>query len=891
MDFCNGARYPYDDELDSTCINIKYDGKKCLILQDSDDTDVSEAVLACGDTQILLVHKYRATVLPSNIKKLSDLQILVVTSGSLSQFPSFHFSSSLTLLDLSENSLTELPPDIADLQSLKVISLARNQLREIPEEFYSLAQLQSVDLGENRLTELSSSIWKLKGLQVLTCSGNKLTELPEEITCLSHLQILRLSNNGLSYLPRLFSNLTSLLTLQLDGNSFDHIPAQITQCHTLTELSISHNAIEGRLPKEVGKLANLRTLNLESNQFTELGSEVENLKKLEYLNLSNNRIRSISFTLSMCRSLQELDMSGCYLYSLPEDFGLLKELMLLKISNNRIAEFPTEITGFPKMTGLIASRNQFSALPPWVCSLDNLVELELHHNKLSSLPSDFGRLSNTLRQLDLAHNTFNEFPMCICQPDSRLTYLCLDWNPLKSVPEEISYLGNLTHLSISNCSFLTALPSGLGSCTNLRMLRACHCSLRSLPKSFSKLNSLKYLDLSHNDFHGFPIVVCYFERLRVLLYDQQEGTPLVTREDPKGWFVRSGLLYPESTMEKPREDLESLPSLTEDPKSVSLDEALEMEWDEDLGLPPLIGRLSQLVHLSVQSNGLFILPDVFHLMNIRRLNLSHNRLRALPPHFHKVPHLTHLYLHDNKFEYLEDSFQHLTKLEVLTLVENPLLYPPSEVCSDRKVFPVFLYLQQQKAFEDSVLRLMCLEVVRSLPQESAISFLDKIGFSSSLIEMLEKEYPGGYNYSKRMRLAMEVWAGLSLEEEHEEFVRPNLEAPVLAPPPPSESLSHSVDTHSDSAPATLTKKPLGESEEFGEDVRHPCAPETQSVHSVPVDTTLLTSYPRTNILLKDAISGPKASPQRLLHVVYLLGLPELHRILSTLYFRSRLTRF
>lgn len=116
--------------------------------------------------------------------------------------------SNLEELDLSENSLSELSADAADV-------------------FSWLGKLQKLDLGYNSLDldEFSAEVWanlftRLSNLQELTLRANSLKELlPEFFSGLSKLQYLDLSQNGLSVLhAEVFQGLSQLQTLDLSIN-------------------------------------------------------------------------------------------------------------------------------------------------------------------------------------------------------------------------------------------------------------------------------------------------------------------------------------------------------------------------------------------------------------------------------------------------------------------------------------------------------------------------------------------------------------------------------------------------------------------------------------------------------------------------------------------------
>ncbi|CAH8439383.1 unnamed protein product [Heterobilharzia americana] len=837
-----------------------YDGRKCLVIRGN----ITDETLKNVDTNIdiLIIQKCKLHALERKLQQFKPIQILVLNEAFLSVLPldicSYSF---LSLLDISNNLLCSLPHEIVELTSLTVLDVSKNCLEDI-DVICGLSGLQFLDVTENKLTKLPRTLWKLKGLQSLSCSSNQIAYLPEEVGYLKCLTILRVNNNKLSSLPRSFSKLTDLLLLQLDGNYFDHIPSQIFSCTSLLELSMSNNVVEGNLPARINSLSALRTLNLARNRISGFPSELEKLECLEYLNISDNPVKKLSLPLAKLLQIQELSAAGCGLSCVPDDLGLCCSLIILDLSGNKIDRLANESFCLAQLTSLCLAYNIISSLPVSICELRNLVVLELQFNKLNSLPEDFWCLSRTLRQLDLGHNAFETIPLSIFHSGSRLSYLCLDSNPISEVPNEISNLKELTHLSVSDCSRLVRLPEGLGLCSNLRMLKVAKNKLSFVPKSLAKLESLKYLDLSNNDFENFPLIVCFIPRLRVLLYDQGEGRPLLPHENTDGWYRKSLVLHPETNDLCNPQFVDNFGGST----GASVEDIL-LGTPTIKGLPSMIENLIHLVHLSLQSNGLYILPDVFHNMKLQRLNVSHNRLHHLPPNFHNCKCLTHLYLHNNNIGQLDQNFRQLRTLRVLTLQQNPLVCPPVEVGSEKKVLPVFAYLKQQNTYEDFILKSLCQMLIDNFPKESTHSLLRKIGFSDSMIESLEKQFPGGYNHVKRLKIALEAWSGFSFVSE------------ILNDENKTES--YSSQQINDSKNFTSSGIPIESDDETS------VADEDLHLKLIEKKDSLSSSVK----LFKKMISNSSANPYRLLHIIHLIGLDDLHSKLLEYFLKTQQVRF
>ncbi len=74
-------------------------------------------------------------------------------------------------------------------------------------------------------------------------------------------------------------------------------------------------------------------------------------------------------------------------------------------------------------------------------------------------------------------------------------------------------------------------------------------------------------------------------------------------------------------------------------------------------------------------------PELFQLQYLTWLNLSGNQLTSLPPTICRLTSLTWLDLSSNKFNELPKELCQLPELETLRLGDNPLCCPPLEVCN------------------------------------------------------------------------------------------------------------------------------------------------------------------------------------------------------------------
>jgi len=93
---------------------------------------------------------------------------------------------------------------------------------------------------------------------------------------------LHLDSKSLNYLPKEIGSLVNLQTVNCYGNYLRTLPKEIVQLINLRILNLSSNKL-CILPKEICQLVNLEILNLTKNKLENLPTEIGNLVNLQYL--------------------------------------------------------------------------------------------------------------------------------------------------------------------------------------------------------------------------------------------------------------------------------------------------------------------------------------------------------------------------------------------------------------------------------------------------------------------------------------------------------------------------------------------------------------------------------------------------------------------------------
>ncbi|AKB83507.1 hypothetical protein MSBR3_2929 [Methanosarcina barkeri 3] len=254
--------------------------------------------------------------------------------------------NNVNILDLSHNQLTQLPPEIKEIDTLKKLNLSYNQFSYFSSDIAELNNLTVLDLSHNQLTELPLEITKLNSLTTLDLSYNQLIQIPSKISKLINLKKLNLSYNQFSY----------YFSFKIEG------------LKNLTTLDISHNHLS-ELSHEITKLDNLSEIYLSNNQLTHLPLEIEKIKILKKLDLSHNQLTKLSSEITKLNNLVTLDLSHNQLTQLPPEIKELKNLTALGLYGNQLTELPLEITELHNLKTLDLSGNPLTVPPPEIVSM------------------------------------------------------------------------------------------------------------------------------------------------------------------------------------------------------------------------------------------------------------------------------------------------------------------------------------------------------------------------------------------------------------------------------------------------------------------------------------------------------------------------------------------
>ena len=399
-----------------------------------DDQEISQTPLslAIGKNNLRIIE----AIHQSN-EGLCTLTYINLSNVSIRAVPKEIFMfSSLKVLDLSKNKLTNLPlsNDFVNEIAIAEIDISENRLRFVPELLFSLPMLESLNIISNAVEAMPANWWRAAKLQKLDLSSNRIRAIG--IEPISTIDLLMDTAP-----PAVHTIAASHVEFRLRQRTIIHSDTITTESSSdqslLTVLRLNNNLLES-FPRGMACITpKLESLHLVNNRIKDLCPIEELPSKLRNLDVSYNFINSRSHTIfqvgnngysvpcfrtsiqspSFCSHMNHRNL--CHLGNLNCGHNELNELVLFDKEQNLL---------FPKLFSLNLSYNRFTQLPTELHRFTELKLLTISNNPyVTEIPRDIGYINGLI---EFEYNDVGD-------------PLVGTLNGIPSIPEKLTYLRSM----------------------------------------------------------------------------------------------------------------------------------------------------------------------------------------------------------------------------------------------------------------------------------------------------------------------------------------------------------------------------------------------------------------------------------------------------------------
>lgn len=512
---------------------------------------LDESLSHCSSLKELLINNNKLVDIPMSIAKCNSLTLLDAQDNMIRRLPNICFLC-LTSINLSNNSLTELPEEFSCMISLKSIELRKNKICLVP-SMNKLTQLSYLDFTENFLTQVPvlptngslqrlylgfnrlkaiGSLVNVKTLSEVKVNNNMIDECPN-LQGLDLLKMLDLSNNSINDIHHSLGFLPELLKLILDGNPIRSIRRTLISGSThdlkaflrtrvkeedTTEVESSQANVKIIVSNKVTHItvenykylvenrirdSENRCVDLSKKNDSDLSIDDEKLDKYiydcvmksHYYDHNNHILTIISLSLEGS-SLTAQSLSSAFFQSLP----------LLKSLNLRGNQLGVNHTVFRNSN----ASNMGSYFPSSLLHLD-ISSNNIHDNILDQFLSGLN-----LERLYVANNNISIIPLSL-QAHNKMKEIDFSMNQIKNINFEWSRLSLLESIDLSsnkidsiesliNSMLSSLLLSNSNTILPLRTLKLDNNNISSLPVTLGlkAFDNIREIGLHGNAIKSIP---------------------------------------------------------------------------------------------------------------------------------------------------------------------------------------------------------------------------------------------------------------------------------------------------------------------------------------------------------------------------------------------------
>lgn len=216
---------------------------------------------------------------------------------------------------------------------------------------------------------------------------------------------------GITYLPEEIGRLTQLKTIDLTSQNPSDLPDSLVELVNLKKLILPGHRFT-KFPPVLLNMPNLEELDLHSAKIKTIPDGIDKMQSLRILRLTATQLADFPDSFGNLQNLETLDISYCAIQKLPECFAKLENMKCFAASKNQLGEFPAVMRHWEKLERIYLVANGITEIPNWIGELTEIYDIVISSNNIEFIPDAIGNLKN-LDTLNMRFNLLKEIPNSI----------------------------------------------------------------------------------------------------------------------------------------------------------------------------------------------------------------------------------------------------------------------------------------------------------------------------------------------------------------------------------------------------------------------------------------------------------------------------------------------
>ena len=283
-------------------------------------------------------------------------------------------------LSLRNQKLTKIPDWVYRFKNLKNLDISGNTIREIPRKLNQLKKLTYLNLSENGTEAYRREVFA-KQMEFRRKTGKVVDKLVQQPTFFD--LNAQQQRDKLDSLRATFREEREALIASMPIPVSTKV--KFGKCRYIKKIQMKDCFLR-KMPRTLHCLVNLEEVILDRNRIEQISNRLSRLKKLVSISFNYNKIKAIDrLRFRKLTKLDKLSLGRNQLTNIPDDIQELTKLTKLNLAGNQLKAINPAIQKLTELRHLILYDNAIEKIPSFIFDMRDLIELDLAYNKINEV--------------------------------------------------------------------------------------------------------------------------------------------------------------------------------------------------------------------------------------------------------------------------------------------------------------------------------------------------------------------------------------------------------------------------------------------------------------------------------------------------------------------------